>query len=73
MKITYERLVNLGNFNNERLSLEDDVQPGETPEAAYQRIRATVHGLLGITDPSRPRTAGVPALPTPRPPDDIEF
>ena len=69
MKITYERLVNLGNFNNERLSLEDDVAPGETPEAAYQRVRATVHGLLGIADPKAPK----PALATPRPPDDIEF
>jgi hypothetical protein len=51
VKVTYERLVNLGNYNNERLSLEDDVQPGETPEQAYQRLRATVHGLLGVPDP----------------------
>lgn len=59
MKVTYERLVNLGNYNNERLSLEDDVQPGETPEAAYQRIRATVHELLGIVDPKAPKPAPV--------------
>lgn len=55
MKITYERLVNLGNFNNERLSLEDDVQPGETTEAAYQRVRAQVYALLGMPDPKAPR------------------
>lgn len=61
MRVSYERLVNLGNYNNERLSLEDEVQPGETPEDAYQRIRATVHAFLGIRDPRAPKPA--PAAP----------
>lgn len=59
MKITYERLVNLGNYNNERLSLEDDVAPGETPEQAYQRLRALTHDLLGVPDPKAPRPSPV--------------
>ncbi len=69
MKITYERLVNLGNFNNERLSLEDDVQPGETPTETYWRLRNLAYNLLEITDPKAPKGA----LATPRPPDDAEF
>ena len=51
MKIAYERLVNLGNYNNERVSLEDDVRPGESPEEAYARLRALAHRLLMIRDP----------------------
>jgi hypothetical protein len=62
MKVTYERLWNLGNYNNERIALEDDVQPNETPEAAYQRVRATVYAMAGKTDPAAPR---VELAPTP--------
>jgi hypothetical protein len=51
VKVSYERLINLGNYNNERIALEDDVQPDETPEAAYQRLRALVYAMAGLADP----------------------
>ncbi len=57
MRVTYERLVNLGNYNNERLGLEDEVQPDETPEQTYARLRTLAHKLLRIRDPH----AAVPA------------
>lgn len=60
MRVTYERLFNLGNFNNERIALEDDVQPGETPIEAYQRLRATVYAMVGKPDPAAPRPNPVP-------------
>lgn len=63
MRVTYERLVNLGNYNNERLSLEDDVAPGETPEQAYQRLCALVHNFLGVPDPRAPKSAPSPIAP----------
>lgn len=68
MKVSYERLWNLGNFNNERIVLEDHVQPGETPEEAYQRIRALVYAMAGQPDPNAPK---VPLQPAPA--DDIPF
>lgn len=55
MKVTYERLFNLGNYNNERIALEDDVQPGETPLEAYQRLRYTVYAMAGKPDPAEPK------------------
>ena len=60
MKVQYERLFNLGNYNNERIALEDEVGPDETPEAAYQRLRALVYTMAGQTDPRAPKPA--PAL-----------
>jgi hypothetical protein len=59
VKVSYERLVNLGNYNNERIALEDDVQPDETPEQAYQRLRALVHQMAGVVDPKAPKPAPV--------------
>jgi hypothetical protein len=55
MKVTYERLFNLGNYNNERIALEDDVRDGETPEEAYQRLRSTVYAMAGKPDPAQPK------------------
>lgn len=55
MRVTYERLFNLGNYNNERIALEDDVQPGETPQEAYQRVRAAVYAMAGRPDPAAPK------------------
>jgi hypothetical protein len=52
MQVTYERLFNLGNFNNERISLTDDVQPDETPEQAYARLRTLVYRMAGQIDPN---------------------
>jgi hypothetical protein len=51
MRVSYERLINLGNYNNERIALEDDVQPDETPEQAYQRLRGLVYAMSGLVDP----------------------
>ena len=67
MKITYERLVNLGNYNNERVALEDDVQPDETPEQAYARVRRLVYQMLNKPDPNPPFGHLAPA-----PSDDAE-
>jgi hypothetical protein len=55
MRVSYERLINLGNYNNERIALEDDVQPGETPEQACQRLRALVYAISGLVDPRAPK------------------
>jgi septal ring factor EnvC (AmiA/AmiB activator) len=41
-KVIYERLYNLGNYENERLSAETQVLPDETPADAYNRARAAV-------------------------------
>lgn len=68
MKVSYERLVNLGNYNNERIALEDDVQPDETPEQTYQRLRALAHNFLGVPDPKAPK----PAKPATEP-SEIDF
>lgn len=54
MKVSYERLINLGNYNNEQIALEDDVQPDETPEQAYQRLRDLVYKMAGLRDPRAP-------------------
>ena len=55
MQITYERLFNLGNFNNERIGITDDVRPDETPEQAYQRLRTLVYELAQERDPKAPK------------------
>lgn len=68
MKVSYERLINLGNYNNERIALEDDVQPGETPQEAYQRLRALVYEMAGQPDPKAPKPRVVHEAP-----DDLEF
>lgn len=51
--VRYAKLVNLGNYENERLELEDYPRPEETPEQAYLRIRGWVHEQLGKEDPLR--------------------
>lgn len=50
--VTYERLFNLGNFNNERISLTDEVRPDETPLGAYLRVRAEVYQMAKQRDPA---------------------
>lgn len=57
MKVSYERLFNLGNYNNERIVLEDDVQPEESPHEAYQRLRALVYEMAELPDPKNARSA----------------
>lgn len=51
MRVTYERLFNLGNYNNERIALEDEVQPGETAFDAYWRLRAELYAMADHPDP----------------------
>lgn len=51
MKIVYARLFNLGNYENERVEVEDEVLPGESPHSAYVRIRALVYACAGQRDP----------------------
>jgi hypothetical protein len=47
--IHYERLVNLGNYENEKLGIDVEIEPGETVEEAIQRARAVVDdGLTAI-------------------------
>jgi hypothetical protein len=40
--VTYAKLFNLGNYENERIELEDQVGPDETNEAALERVRQWV-------------------------------
>lgn len=72
MKITYERLFNLGNYNNERIAVEDDVRPDETPEQAYQRLRAELYTMAGRLDPAQPKPVEIPpVIREPSPLDDF--
>jgi len=52
--VKYARLINLGNYENERIEFEDEVQPGETTEAAYTRVRAWVYAQVNRDDPLQP-------------------
>lgn len=70
MKVTYERLFNLGNYNNERIALEDDVQDGETPQEAYQRLRTAVYQMAGKPDPAAARDERLVRVESP---DDHSF
>ena len=40
--VSYGRTYNMGNFESERIGLEDDVQQGESFEDAYERVRLWV-------------------------------
>jgi hypothetical protein len=42
VKINYARLYNLGNYENERIEVEDEVGPDETPEAVLKRLAGWV-------------------------------
>jgi hypothetical protein len=42
--VHYGKTFNLGNYENERIHLEDDVQPGESTEQAFARVKAWVEG-----------------------------
>lgn len=59
--VTYSRLINLGKFENERIEFTDDVQPGESPNEAYLRVRRWVYEAAGIKDPLAPVVAPVGA------------
>ena len=42
MNIRYGRVFNLGNYETERIEVEDEVREGETFENAIQRLRKKV-------------------------------
>lgn len=42
MLITYARLYNLGNYENERIEVADEVGPDESPEETLRRLVAWV-------------------------------
>lgn len=42
MLIRYARLFNLGNYENERIEVEEEVQPGEKPADTVRRLAAFV-------------------------------
>lgn len=49
MKVTmirYEKLVNLGNFSNQKLGVEVQLEDGESPHAAIRRAMAFVEKEL---------------------------
>ena len=52
MKIIYARLFNLGNYENERIEVEDEVLAGETTQETYRRLRAEVYAMAGRADPA---------------------
>jgi hypothetical protein len=42
MKINYARLYNLGNYENERIEVESDVGPDESPAEVLRRLASWV-------------------------------
>lgn len=52
-EITYGRLVNRGNFSNERLEVTVEVAEGEDPRAAVTRAKAFIERQLNPVDLSR--------------------
>jgi hypothetical protein len=42
VKINYARLYNLGNYENERIEVEDEVGPDETPAEVLRRLAGWV-------------------------------
>lgn len=42
MKVNYARLYNLGNYENERIEVEDEVGPDESPAETLRRLAAWV-------------------------------
>lgn len=47
--VTYSRLKNLGNYENERLDATAAVLEGQTPEQVHEQLRTWVHGQLKLT------------------------
>jgi hypothetical protein len=66
MKVNYARLYNLGNYENERIEVEDDVRPDETPGDTLKRLAAwvAIHAEELRQERRRPR---------PEPAADIPF
>jgi hypothetical protein len=49
--VKYERLVNLGNYENEKIGCEVEVSEGESPQAALDAARRFVR--RNVDDPER--------------------
>lgn len=47
-RISYQRVVNLGNYQSERLEAEMTVSESDDPAEAVARLRAFVLGQLGL-------------------------
>ncbi len=60
--IEYGATYNLGDYNNEKLSIRITVEPGETLEAAGARARAWVEGMHAETVALRKRQAEIERL-----------
>lgn len=45
--VSYRRLRNLGNYENEVVEASSDISASETPEEALAALRQWVHGQLG--------------------------
>lgn len=51
LTVTYRRVHNLGKYETETLEVQAEVEPGEDPSTAYQKLRLFVHDQLGIEPP----------------------
>lgn len=54
--MTYARLRNLGNYENERLELTVSLQEGEDPEVVYATLKEEVTALVS----GKPKTEDIP-------------
>ncbi|NCC30538.1 MAG: hypothetical protein EOM24_00780 [Chloroflexia bacterium] len=52
-RVRYARTVNLGNYENERLEIEDDTFDDESINEAYQRVKGWVESTLQDRDTVR--------------------
>lgn len=59
--ISYKRVLNLGNYNNEHLEMMAELSPGDDPEQCTAELKAKVEAALGINKP------GPPQEPKPKP------
>lgn len=46
--ITYQRVKNLGNYESERLEITAEINEGEKPQEAIERLRELVLNRLNI-------------------------
>lgn len=53
LSIHYDRLVNLGNYENEKLGATAEVGEGDDPAAVYAELRALVDGYIVTEDVRR--------------------
>lgn len=49
-KVTYKRTVNLGNYENESLEMEVQLDEGEKASEAFKILKENVESLLGVAE-----------------------